>query len=111
MSESPGNSLPEVKRKSNKEKTFNELLAETAQDRKESLILGIIEQAKAGEPQAIKMISTAILESQYSESAEFPLNDDQYKQIITMAARRLAGDFDPASPATAEDLTARLGVS
>lgn len=71
--------------------SFNELLAVTAEGDKESLILSIIRQAKDGEASAIKLISQVMLENQYNEDERFPISDDRFKEIITLAADRIRG--------------------
>ena len=72
--------------KSNDEKTFSELLAESAQETKESLVLSTLQAFKDGEPGAIKLVMQALTDSQFKEETNFPLTDERFKQIITMAA-------------------------
>lgn len=83
------------------EKTFSDILVEGAQEQKSDLALAVLDSFKKGEPAAIKMVTQALLDSRYAENNEFPLTDEQYKQVIQLAARRLSGEFNPIRANTA----------
>ncbi len=75
------------------EKTFEEILVEAAQDDKFSMAAAVLKAFREGDGAAIKMVLKALDDSKYQTNKEFPLNDEQYKQIIQLAARRLSGEF------------------
>lgn len=75
------------------EKTYSELLAEEAQNDKASMVSATLKAFREGDSAAIKAVTKAIEDSKYAENKDFPLNDEQYQQIIQLAARRLSGEF------------------
>lgn len=74
------------------EMTFNELLAATAQDQRNSLILSILKQAKEGDANALKLIAQAMEEQKYIEDIKFIISDDRFKEIILFAADRIRAE-------------------
>lgn len=66
--------------------SFNEALASTANQDKSSLVLATIDAFKKGEPSAIKLVTSALLEQQFTEESALPINDKRYIEIICLAA-------------------------
>lgn len=80
----------QIDERPNSEKTFNELLSQEAQNRKESLVFATIQAFKDGEPSAIKLVTQALVEAQFKEENQFPITDERFKQIITVAATAIS---------------------
>lgn len=73
------------------DKSFSELLADEAKEQGPQLVTATIKAFKDGEPAAIKLVTTALLESQYTEQEKFPITDARFKEIICIAADRIRG--------------------
>lgn len=76
--------------KSYDERTFSEQLAMAANREKTSLVSATLQAFREGEPSAIKLVTQALLESQFSEDQQFPVSDDRFKQIINLAAEAIS---------------------
>lgn len=72
--------------KSFQDKSFEELLAEQANEEKSSLVLATLKAFREGEPSAIKIVSSALLEHKYNEENKFPIPDERFKEVIQLAA-------------------------
>lgn len=69
-----------------RKKTFNELLALQANQDKSSLVLATIQAFKDGEPSAIKLVTQALLESQFSETNQLPITNERFEEIVCLIA-------------------------
>jgi hypothetical protein len=56
-----------------------------------ALATAILERAQKGEPSAMKIIEKLLTEVASSEEQEFPITDEQFQQIICLAADRIRG--------------------
>jgi hypothetical protein len=85
------NSQANDKKPDLKDKFRNELLKWVDRDQSE-LVQAIILEAKKGKSEALNAILKELAkEDLLAEEQVIPLSDEQYKQIITMAAQQLAG--------------------
>lgn len=84
---------PQPPRKSPKDMSFLELLHEYAGDfsKKEKLVRSILQKAEEGDSAAIKILEKAYEENRYSENQKLSLSDEQWKNIILLAADRIRG--------------------
>lgn len=73
-----------------KELDFLEILAQkiSTTDEKYSLVHNILEQARAGEASALKMVMTALERVGSNEEDRIKINNEQLKTIIVLAAER-----------------------
>lgn len=81
-----------IEEKSLDEMSFSEALADEASkpQRKSTMISQLLAAFEKGEPSAIKVVTTAIIEHQYSEENKFPINDTRFKEIILLAAEAVS---------------------
>ncbi len=73
------------------ETTFEELLAFKVSSSPDEFVYATTEAFKKGVPAAINLVNEAILNNRYKEEGVFPLTDEQYAEVIKVAAAKLSG--------------------
>lgn len=72
-------------------KSLSELVADQAKEHLPELVTTLLASFREGEPSAIKFVTQALLENQYSEEDKFPITNDRFKEIINIASDRIRG--------------------
>lgn len=80
--------------------SFEELLSIEANNNKGDIVAAILQAVRDGEPSALKIVSTAILNSQYSEDKKFIISDDRFREIILVASDRIRASQQQAKQIT-----------
>lgn len=67
-------------------KSFSELLAERANTDKEQLVYATLQAFKDGDSNAMKLVTQALLDSQFSEESQLEISDGRFLEIICAIA-------------------------
>lgn len=67
-----------------------ELLAHTAEEQRQDLVLSIVAQAQKGEKSALDLIAKTLLEQKFKGDERIKLEKRQLQDIVLCAAERIA---------------------
>ena len=68
------------------DKPFNELLAERANLDKDNLVAATLMAFKDGDASAMKLVTQALLDSQYVEEVQLVISDERLQEICCLIA-------------------------
>lgn len=75
-------------------KSLQELLVDRANEDQRAIATAIIELVKEGDPSALKTLQQALEKVAYQdESYKFPVDDERFREIIIICAKRFLGEL------------------